>query len=163
MASRSMRIKKEGVAGLLPRPSGTLLQRDEFGKAGDAARLRSAFLLNYIDLSPHPSERNNALRPHGHRSTAGELGRTWRAHHVAVVRRSCIRFDDPQGKRLFLCAMECGENKPGSRRKHCRSNTSSSAASRGSHPGEDRSPSSPLKQNVPRSSPWGRSTCSCPE
>ena len=74
------------------------------------------------------------MRSHGHRSTAGELGRTWRAHHVAVVRRSCIRFDDPQGKRLFLCAMECGENKPGSRRKHCRSNTSSSAASRGSSP-----------------------------
>ena len=92
------------------------------------------FLLNYIDLSPLPSERNNAFRPHGHRSTTGELGRTWRAHHAAVVRRSCIRFDDPQGKRLFLCAMEYGENKPGSRRKHCRSNTSSSAASRGSSP-----------------------------
>ena len=39
-----------------------------------------------IPLPTSQRKKNNALRSHGHRSTAGELGRARRANHVAGVR-----------------------------------------------------------------------------
>ena len=53
MASWSNGVDEESITRVLPRFVGEVLQRDEFGEAGDAARRRSAFFCSIRLTFPH--------------------------------------------------------------------------------------------------------------